>query len=308
LTSTLLLLSAVAAAFGCGQFKQPKKGNDDSPNTYALSIRLGDTWDRKPFDIFDGPELLRHAGNATAIAGPGTAFYLGKLGDTHLVATNHHVCASSTRCVGWSLNFTVLGRSFKVSRFLGTWDSIELSLLAIDVAVEDEQLLVPISVGFDFSSPVVAGSRLFTSGFGSADDPSRLFFDASPDCQVISGNGSYKLMSDPDDVFTLPYQAWSFAIGCDISHGDSGSLIVDYATGKVKGVAWTGRIPKPDKVKSSAYLNALVGSDSPEVWSSLNYASPAEKIRERLQEALDNHELSGTDGPVVQALIERDSH
>lgn len=305
--SAVLMLSA-ATVSGCGRFNHDKMGHEDSPNPDGVAIRLGDAWDRKPFDEFEGPEVLRQAGNAALKVGPGTGFYLGKLGATHLVATNHHVCGSSARCVGWPLNFRATGRSYKVSRFLGTWDSIELSLLAIEVPPEDEEVLVPSHTAFDFSGPVLAGSRLFTSGFGGADgNGGSLFFDASPDCQIISGSGLFKFLSDPDDVFPLPYKTWSFAIGCDLSHGDSGAFVVDYVTGRVKGIAWTGRFPKSDEVKSSAYLRSLVGSDSPEVWSSLNYAAPAEKIRERLQEALESHELSDTDSFVVQALLERDS-
>ena len=90
-------------------------------------------------------------------------------------------------------------------------------------------------------------------------------------------------MRDPDDLNTGPNKVWSFALGCEVSHGDSGSSIVNRLTGEVIGIIWTGRIPKAERVQRTSHLDLILDeNDQDEIWGQLSYAVPAEKIKDFL--------------------------
>ena len=110
-------------------------------------------------------------------------------------------------------------------------------------------------------------------------------------------------MPDPDALNPGTYDAWSFANGCDVSHGDSGSAMVDRKTGKPIGLIWTGKIPKSPKVQQSQYLNEILQKQSPEIWTELSYAVPAAKIREVLQAASNDSNTDSQDRKIFAALI-----
>src|SRR5690606_34729203 len=89
------------------------------------------------------------------------------------------------------------------------------------------------------------------------------------DCIVYSETDDVRFMADPDDLNPGDYSVWSFANGCDVSHGDSGSAMVDRNTGEIVGIIWTGRIPKDKKVQDPAYLDSIYSSSSEDVWKQL---------------------------------------
>jgi hypothetical protein len=143
-----------------------------------------------------------------------------------------------------------------------------------------------------------------TAGFGIAENSARnMVVDMGSDCMVVSGRGEFKKMGDPDHLNPGDYEAWSFAVGCDASHGDSGSAMVDRNTGRVLGIIWTGKIPKSEKAQSSAYIRGLVGSNSPEVWQELTYAVPAAKMGEVLRDKISHHEISREAEPTIRAIL-----
>jgi hypothetical protein len=111
-------------------------------------------------------------------------------------------------------------------------------------------------------------------------------------------------MADPDELNPGSYQAWSFANGCDVSHGDSGSAMVDRDSGDVVGIIWTGRIPKTPDIQDSKVLDDLLRTQSPRIWKELSYAVPAAKIREVLQRILnEDSTLEPSTREAVEGLI-----
>ncbi|MEN9723410.1 MAG: Trypsin-like peptidase domain [Pseudomonadota bacterium] len=254
----------------------------------AADYQLGDEWGKKPVTAEqlaqETPGFVRMAKATASYAGGGTAFYLGKFAGKHLMGTNHHVQPSMS-CQG-SARFQVLEKSFPCKQVIGHWPAIDFALFEISVSALDEPLMLAIGQSFQFDRPLVAGQALLTMGFGVAQNPGRrLVFNQDHDCKVFSGD--FRFMSDPDEFNPGSYQAWSFANGCDVSHGDSGSAMVDRDTGEIIGIIWTGRIPKSREAQSSAILGEWLRTQDPQIWTQMSYAVPASKIREVLQEFLD---------------------
>lgn len=123
------------------------------------------------------------------------------------------------------------------------------------------------------------------------------------DCRVVSGLNEFRFMADPDRYNPADYRAWSFATGCSVSHGDSGSAIVNRKSGAIVGLIWTGAIPKEAKIQSSQFIRDLQNRDDEEIWSLLTYAVPALKIKDRLNDALNSGELAVRHYPIVQELL-----
>lgn len=272
----------------------------------ARTYQIGDEWGKKPVnaaDLASTPQLLR-AARATAHLGGATGFYLGRFNGQALVATNHHVCPTLDSCVGLGAYFPLLGKTLRVKESLGTWPRVDLSLVTVEIRPEDEALFAGVASNFDFESPLKAGQRLFTAGFGVAENPNqRLVANQDSDCKVFSGDDAFYLMSDPDELNPGDYAAWSFANGCDVSHGDSGSAMVDRETGRPIGLIWTGRIPKSPYVQNSARISALVGTDDRVVWTELSYGVPAAKIKEYLTELVEDGSLSEDVRKAVGAVV-----
>jgi hypothetical protein len=102
-------------------------------------------------------------------------------------------------------------------------------------------------------------------------------------------------MPDPDQVNPGEGKVWLFALGCDISHGDSGSAIAARDNGDLIGIISTGRIPKNPKVRESAYLDQIYADGSEDVWGELGYAVPAAKIAEYMRRQVSD--------PVIESVL-----
>jgi hypothetical protein len=245
--------------------------------------QIGPTWGKVPLSQSQMQNTVyARATGATAKMGGGTGFYLGKFGGVHVLATNHHVCPAAFNCVGRMAEFTVLNKSFRANSFLGTWKNIDLTLLTITVPnVQDEALLANVAGNFAFELPLYVGQPIITAGYGIANNQARsLMVNQDLECEVYSADIRY--MKDPDDFNPGPDMVWSFANGCDVSHGDSGSAMVDRNNGKVLGLIWTGRIPKDPIVRDASYLARIQQDQSEDIWKQLSYAVPAAKIQEFL--------------------------
>ena len=120
---------------------------------------------------------------------------------------------------------------------------------------------------------------------------------------MFSATDEFRLLADPDTLNTESYSAWSFAHGCDTSHGDSGSAIVDRATGRPIGIHWTGKVPKSSRVRTSGYLADLLASPSDDVWSELGYAVPAAKIKEVVSKATRDGSVTPSDASILSAVV-----
>lgn len=247
------------------------------------TYRIGDEWGKNAVStesLQNASPEFRRAALATAKVGGGTSFYLGKFNGLHVMATNHHVLTSANSCLGSTVTFPMLKVSFKCSKFFGSWSDIDLALFVIDVQnPAQEKLLSEVAANFAFVKDVYEGQPLITIGFGVAGNPGRrLMANQDSDCKVFSATGDYHFMNDPDALNPSDYAAWSFSTGCDVSHGDSGSAMVDRNTGEVMGIIWTGKIPKSSEVQSSTYLQNLLENHGPEIWTELSYAVPAKKM------------------------------
>ncbi len=269
------------------------------------TYRIGDEWGKKRVeeeDLNRSPQL-RMIATATGMLNGATSFYIGDYEGYHVVASNNHVCPTS--CLGKSVRFPILNFSAKVIKFFGTWTDIDMSLMAIELTDEQAAALKPFARPFDFNRAIETGEELITVGFGRGDNPNGyLVANEDSDCKVFSGKDEFRFMRDPDELNPGRYEVWSFANGCDVSHGDSGSAMVDRQSGNVIGIVWTGRIPKSEKVQHSDYLDNMLATHSEEIWKELTYAVPAAKIREFLRVVLTGGALDAESKAVIDAVIQ----
>ena len=274
-----------------------------------LRYQIGDEWGKKPVTaerLQSESPAFRRAALATARMGGATAFYLGKFNGHHVMATNHHVLPEPSACLGNQARFPLLdNKRFTCKTFYGEWTDVDLALFEIEVTQpEDEALLAPLARNFNFDGNLTPGQLLLTIGFGVADNPRReMMANQDSDCKVYSATNDFHFMGDPDEFNPGPYKAWSFANGCDVSHGDSGSAMVDRVTGDVVGLIWTGKIPKNAKVRERAYLDELFKTQGPNVWTELSFAVPAPKIREHLKSVIESGRLNPETRATLSAII-----
>ena len=255
--------------------------------SFTNNYQIGSEWGKRVVtaqEMQKNGDVYRRTALATAKTGGGTGFYLGKFNGFHVMATNHHVFEKPENCLGLTVKFTEMKQVFECTTFFGSWSDVDLALFAIQVNTpEQENALAAVAGGFAFHDDIYPGQPLITIGHGVAENPTRkLVANYDSDCKVFSEKNDFHFMGDPDDYNPAPYKAWSFSNGCDVSHGDSGSAMVDRNTGKVVGIIWTGRIPKKAEVQNSDYLNQMLQKKSSEIWTELSYAVPAPKIGEFL--------------------------
>lgn len=280
-----LLLFLAQPAFAIGFGTDPKTGIGSFLSFGTDEYRIGDTWGKRPVqDISNETPVFQRAAKATARVGGATGFYLGKFNGSHVMATNHHVYPSD--CNGSRVQFPLLNVSATCDHFLGSWPEIDLALFTVKFAsAADEAKAYAVRQNFQFHEDVFSGQKLLTIGFGIAGNSMHsLMANQDEDCYVFSNKGEYRLMGDPDEFNPGDYKAWSFSNGCDVSHGDSGSAMLDRDSGKVVGIIWTGKIPKNRDVQNSDYLNNLFTSHGERIWSELSFAVPAKKMADFFQE------------------------
>lgn len=269
--------------------------------------RLGDEWGKHPVstaDLATAREAFRRGALATAKTGGATGFYLGKFAGVHVMATNHHVFESASQCLRRRVSFPLSGVSVTCVDFLGSWPEVDLALFVVNVDKADEAKLAAVAANFQYNDDVKIGQNLLTIGFGVAGNwMGNVMANEDSDCYVFSNTGEYRQMADPDRWNPGTYRAWSFALGCDVSHGDSGSAILDRESGKVVGIIWTGRIPKSESVQKSAHLTELAKTGGEEIWEELSYAVPAKKIGEHLRGLLNGSSLPENHRAIVEALL-----
>jgi len=302
-----LLLSVALSSGGCRAEASSDVVEPIGAPGAAELYTLGDTFGRERLtaaSLVGMPSTLRRAALATASVGRATGFYIGKFAGAHVVATNHHVV--STSCgVGLPIRLPLLaGVAVSCQRVLGTWPSIDLTLLEIGVAASAEPTLLGVAGNFTFDAPLRAGQPLATLGFGFAGNPDRsMTMNQDHDCRVMSKTDAYRRIADPDTRNPGWFEAWSFSFACDVSYGDSGSAVLDRDTGLPTGILWTAASPKEPRVQSSAYLETILGTDHPDVWAQMSYAVPAAKIREVLRAEAPS--LAEDTRTVVEAMLAR---
>ena len=305
LASGLILSLALNTSHARLQLLPPDFSMEGNKEDY----RLGDEWGKKRVTdevLLKASKAFNRAAKATAILPiGGTGFYIGKFNGIHVLATNHHVCEDERACVGDDAEFRLLNKRYTMTKLFASMPDIDLALLAIEVPVEDEKELLKIAKNFSFKKDITKGQELITIGFGVGGNPQNyMMSNQDSDCKVFSDSGEYRHMADPDEFNPAPYKAWSFAHACDISHGDSGSAMVDRKSGEVVGIVWTGRIPKSKVVQSSFNLESIFKKSSPAIWEELSYAVPARKIGEHLKELSQDSQLEDGTKLLFKAIIQ----
>jgi hypothetical protein len=312
---SILIFMALAGRFASA---------DHSPPTEAevlAQLQIGPIWDKVEMDAVSLQQIsepLRRVALSTANFKHGTAFFVGIIDGNYVMATNAHVVANDIKDLlpgaigkltadpsgvcstphGYEMSleqvrFGLQKKSFECQQLIGVWPSIELALFTIKVDAADSAFFDGLGVRFDFSGPPAPGMALATFGYGEFMNPDiALMKVAGPFCKTFSPKGEFRFMSDPDEHSSGPYQVWSFAIGCNIAWGDSGSAIVDASTGHAIGLLWTGHYPKSKSVEDPKYLDYIMADQTPEIWSQLSYGSPALKIREVLRTEVKSGKLN----------------
>ncbi len=265
------------------------------------TYQIGPVWGKEPVTtdkINLGSEAYKQAALQTLkvyfnYRHRGTAFYLGKFNGEHVVATNYHVFenGNGTICANSYSEALFLdnGRplTLKCKESLGLWSDVDFALFTVTVDPTKEHLLTGIGRNLAFNKPVYAGQKLLTVGFGVAENPSRTMM-ANQDEECVVFSNDVRFMADPDELNPGTYSVWSFANGCDISHGDSGSAMFDRETGDIVGIIWTGRIPKNMKVRQTSYLTQIYNTQSEDIWKELSYAAPSTHIGTILTQVMND--------------------
>lgn len=298
-------------------------------------LQIGPKWDKVQITL----EYLKRISSsrkraALSIANfkHGTAFFVGNIDGHYVMATNAHVAANDTNdlmpenldrltsnptsiCTSSGnsrteiehVRFDIQNKSFACEQLIGVWPSVELALFTIKVDPIDQSFFKNIGLKFDFWNPPVHGAQLETMGYGEFMNPGEskvaLMHTAGRTCKTFSLTGDFRYMTDPDEHSPGPYKVWSFAAGCSVAWGDSGSPVFNPLTGRVVGLLWTARYPKLASIQDLTFLNRIAKLQSPEVWSQLSYASPALKIREALEADLNMPMARGLKPNVIRGIL-----
>ena len=269
--------------------------------------QIGDDWGKKEIDVTSLPikdAVYRRSVNATAFFNSATAFYLGKFAGEHLMATNHHVLERESDCTGKLVQFTVRNQRYRCKAMIGSWPEIDLALFILENPGAADADLPAYAGNFNFKSAPAENTPLLTAGFGIAGNPGRkMMVNENQDCRIVSPQGEYRLMADPDRYNPAEYKAWSIATGCSVSHGDSGSSVVNRETGDVVGIVWTGAIPKEERIQHSSYIKLIQSRRDEEIWSLLTYVVPAEKIGAKLRRELQSGNIPRAFAPAVSQML-----
>lgn len=286
-----------------GQSALPFSVVDDNLFKYQIGEQWGKTIVTKEL-LNSETEIFRNAVQSTARFRHGTAFYLGKFNDRHLMATNSHV-SSSDKCFGEVAAFPFLENVWAFcAEIIGRWTDIDILIFEVEVDwPEDEEALSRVGMNFSYDEPPQMGRKLLTAGFGGAGNPhGKMTIGKDNDCIVFSDE--IRFLRDPDEQAPNSHRVWSFANGCDVSHGDSGSAMVDQDTGDVRGIIWTTKTPKDARVRDPSFLKEMIDHQDERIWSEISYAVPAIKIGERLKEVRDHSGTPEWKVVTINALLE----
>lgn len=282
-------------------------------------LQIGSGFERtflKPGDESSLPTQLKIAALSSAEFGTGSAFYVGEFGGRHIMATNAHVMMAFSEDIGWSatdynlnaeeackifpgeadsepkyVRFSLIDKEFDCKRLVGLWPEIDFALFEIEMVndVELQGLGISLKDYKDFSK----GQTLSMFSYGVHNNPGSFDFDLAhtqgETCKIFSDEARKLQKSDNSEV-----AVWSMATGCDLSVGDSGSAMVDSETGLFTGVIWAGAADKTGFIKDDAHLEKVLTlkvDDEEMVWSQMNYAVPAAKLRLVILESLKSKTL-----------------
>jgi len=256
---------------------------------HAKSYQVGEFWSKK--HIRKASQDLQFLKESVGEVGArATLFYIGKNNNKHWAITNNHVCpdqildgVKKNRCDGQWIQFfyyrnqrgaVLKGKIKQVPLII---KSLDLSLLEISFDNLKDFNRAPRALSFSNHTPTYY-QELISIGYGVYNNEygSLKIEEDSFECRVFSDE--LRLLNDPDTLNPIPYKVTSFLHGCDVSHGDSGSPILDRYSHEVVGLLWTGKYPKDDQVSQAGFESL----PQEFLWKQLNYASPGFLIKKEL--------------------------
>ena len=289
------VMSGSLALVSCGN--GPSRSIRDMPSDLKSSeasiadYQIGPEWGKTPVTaqyLAAATPQLQKAARATARVslgfGGATAFVIGEKNGAVRLATNHHVIENASGCRGARISFPLLNiKNITCDKIIGTWTDLDLTVFTVaGLTQAQHDDLMKVATDFSYDAPIRKGQKLMTIGFGIAGNPSQqnMMAELDSDCKVYSKDGESRFIADPDEVNPGPYKTWAFSMGCDVSHGDSGSAMFDRDTGAVVGLLFTGKIPKDPEARQRSWLDDQYNTNSEGVWKELSFAVPATKIKE----------------------------
>jgi hypothetical protein len=262
----------------------------------VLDYQIGPNWGKTVVtsdSLSKQSPAFQRAAKATARVrlgfGGATAFVIGEKNGETVMATNHHVIEDQDTCESARISFEMMNiNGLRCKSVVTTNTDLDLTIFTLSGVTATQQAeLRKVAESFD-PGETQKGMELLTIGYGVAgnDNQRNLMSGQDEECKTFSPDGEVRYMADPDQFNPGPYKTWMFATGCDVSHGDSGSAIVERATGKVVGILSTGKIPKNKVVRDQSFLDRIFDESSEDVWDELTYAVPASKIVETVGDHL----------------------
>lgn len=253
---------------------------------FAKSYQVGEFWSKKHISSASSRvQILKES--VGEVGSRATLFYIGKKDNKHIAITNFHVCPKRennlNRCLYQRVTFFYFknerGQSLKgkVKSVPLVQKNLDLSVLEIEFDNLSTFERAPTPLKISNKRPYL-DQDLISLGYGFHNNEYGVLMieENSFECKVFSREE--RLVSDPDTVNPQDYKVYSFLHGCDVSHGDSGSPILDRDTLEVVGLLWSGKYPKDDKVSQAGFENLPIDF----LWKELNYASPSYLINEAL--------------------------
>ena len=285
------LLLAAATLYSSFAFAQPQ---------------IGDHWDRVPVSASwvksNGP-IVRSVFESTVRANDATGVFVGVYAGVPVLMTAHHVMPDQDSCTGRDVAFYDFGKSnhlnqvhFTCSKLLGAWPDVDLSVFTLDPSQASNPFFQGRGLKPAFNSSIPQFEMLLTMGHGSEQNPQNLLtVDMGSDCYVAGATDDFRFRDNT---------TWSMALACNESAGDSGSPIVDRATGALLGVVWGGHTDKDDDIANSGYVKSIVQANSPDIWVQLNYASPMPVVGAMFKYLLQSQPLDPLTASVLKALLQ----
>lgn len=290
----------------------------DQNSMKSSTYQIGSEWNR--VSLLSNPEYLkdmqiRRAALATVKVitafNIGTGFYLGKVDGEHLIATNYHVFSNVLTCgittFAPLVRFTTGGLNGICRRIIADLPEIDLIIFSLEKTQALEEGLKSIApLRFAFDEEVMRGTPLLTIGHGKAlNDDLLPVIEISSDCRVLSPDRVYKILQNPDPDDHLKLEVWSFATGCDLSPGDSGSAVINRNSGSVLGLFWASPAPKPSAYQISDYLARMEVQGSRELWKNLSYAVPSVVIKDKLIRFINDESELRFKRNIIRKLLEQ---
>lgn len=254
---------------------------------FSQNYTVGKSWDKKP--IQKTPRKFHpYLQSIGEIGSSATTFYIGHNRKKYYAVTNSHVCPNSQHCLNKRVEFPYYRnqRGSSLKAFVVNTPIIETSLdfALLEIQFQNLETFAKPPKALKFSSKIPRYLQpLISSGYGSyQNEYGVLKTEIGGDCRVFSKVNDIRKIKDPDEINPFPYRVYSFLIGCDVSHGDSGSPLLNLKTGEVLGLLWTGKMPKDQSIRTP-YLTRLPYNY---LWTQLNYAVPSFMIKKLINRYL----------------------